>query len=131
MDRHRLRIVALALALGALVALVAAIAPRGERAEMPEPIESVFPLPGDTVVRQTAIEVDLPVGYTLEIYVDGERVPPVEIGVTSSTGVWLWQPGPGRSLEQWEAGEHTVRVVWRTTAGRPDPGEFSWTFRVA
>jgi hypothetical protein len=34
-------------------------------------------------------------------------------------------------MEGWEGGDHTVRVVWdRAAGGRPDPGEYEWTFRV-
>jgi hypothetical protein len=130
MERHRLVYAGLALALAALVAVVVALAPHGERPSLPEPLESVFPLPGDSVVRQTAIEVDLPVGYTLDLIVDGRAVPGIEIAVTPSTGVWRWQPAPGTSSEQWSPGEHTITIRWERTTGRPDPGEFTWTFRV-
>lgn len=131
MNRYRLVYAALGAALAALVAVVVASAPTGEDAALPEPLESIFPEAGDTVVRQTAIEVRLPVGYTLDLYVDGRRVPPGEIASTAATGAWVWQPGPGRSVEVWEGGEHTARAVWtRERGGRPDPGEYEWTFRV-
>lgn len=103
----------------------------GEDAALPEPLQGVFPLPGDTVVRQTAIEVDLPVGYSLDLEVDGTRIPPAEIGHTPATGVYLWQPGPTSLFEVWEGGEHEITIRWdRVAGGRPDPGAFSWTFRV-
>jgi hypothetical protein len=130
MDRHRLVYAGLGLALAALIASVIALAPSGERTALPEPLEGVFPLPGDVVVRQTAIEVDLPVGYTLDLVVDGRLVPAVEVAVTPSTGVWRWQPAPGSTTEQWSPGEHTVSIRWERTSGRPDPGEFTWVFRV-
>ena len=130
-DRARLAYAGYGLALAALVALVIVFHPRGEEAAIPEPLESVFPNPGDTVVRQTAVEVDLPVGYGLELVVDGRPIPPIEIGNTPATGQWIWQPAPGRSIEQWEGGEHTVTIRWdRLEGGRPDPGEFTWSFRV-
>lgn len=120
----------LALLLGAVVALVVAFYPRGEAAELPQPIEAIYPLPGDIVIRQTAIEVDFPVGYTVELYVDGRLVPPFEIGVTEATGRRIWQPAPGRSMEQWVAGTHSVRVEWERLVGDPDVGSFEWTFEV-
>ena len=108
---------------------------------------SVFqPLPlslagGDVIGNQSLPErpaleirlekIDLPVGYSIDLYVDGMWVPTDEIGFTPSTGVFLWQPSPGGSMEVWPGGEHTVRVVWdRTEGGRPDPGEYEWAFRV-
>ena len=132
MDRtgYRLVYAGLGLALVALVAVVVAIFPTGDEATLPDPLEGVFPSPGDIVVRQTAVEVDLPVGYSLDLEVDGIRIPPVLIGFTEPTGQYVWQPAPGTLIEQWEGGEHTVRIVWDRTFGRPDPGEFEWSFTV-
>ena len=108
------------------------LAPTGEETTIPAPLESIFPNPGDTVVRQTIIEVDLPVGYTIELYVDGIWIPPDEIGFD--------RPRPAASsgshprAERWRCGREAstpCAVVWdRTAGGRPDPGEFTWVFRV-
>ena len=133
MDRGRYRVVIIGLftALVAVIGLTVVFAPAGDRPRLPEPLEAVFPLPGDAVVRQTAIEVDLPIGYTLEIEVDGIWIPPHEIGYTAGTGEFSWQPAPGSVIVLWEPGEHTVTIRWdRIAGGRPDPGEFTWTFRV-
>jgi len=119
-------------ALGALIALTVLFLPSGADDGLPHPLESVFPLPGDAVVRQTVIEIDLPVGYVLDLEVDGTPIPTIEIGVTPATGVWVWQPAPGGIIEQWEPGDHRVIARWnRRGAAGPDPGEFGWTFRVA
>jgi len=121
----------LALLLAALVGFVVVLYPEGENSALPEPLEDVFPRPGDVVVRQTAVEVDLPVGYDLDLYVDGQKVPELELGNTPSTGRWIWQPAPGGSIEEWGPGDHTVLITWdRVAGGRPDPGEFEWSFRV-
>ncbi|MCB2222639.1 MAG: hypothetical protein KQH83_00580 [Actinobacteria bacterium] len=131
MPRHRLAYLWLTAALVAVVAAAVLLSPSGDPAGPPAPLEEVFPAPGDQVVRQTVVEVDLPVGYEIALFVDGRRVPPDEIGATPSTGVFVWQPAPGGSMEVWAAGEHTVRVEWdRTEGGRPDPGEYEWSFRV-
>lgn len=115
----------------AVVGAVILLSPEGDPPSIPEPVESVFPLPGDAVVRQTAIEVDLPIGYTLEIEVDGVWIPPHEIGYTSATGFYLWQPSPDSVIGFWEPGDHTVTIRWDTAEGtRPDSGEFTWSFRV-
>ena len=119
----------LALTLAALVVLLVAVWPRGADPALPPPLQRVSPLPGDTVARQTAVELDLPAGYEVRFHVDGRAVPNDEVSVVESTGRWRWQPGSGRSLEQWEGGEHTVRVEWDRAVGRPDPGSFEWAFR--
>ncbi len=130
MPRHQRIYLTLAAALAAVLVAAVLLAPTGGETVVPAPLESVFPLPGDTVVRQTVVEIDLPVGYSFDLYVDGRWIPPDEIGFTPSTGVARWQPSPGGSIEVWEGGEHTIRVVWdRTEGGRPDPGEYEWTFR--
>jgi hypothetical protein len=129
--RYRLLYGGFGLALAALAALVVVFYPEGEEARLPDPLEEVFPRPGDAVVRQTAVEVELPVGYDLDLYVDGRRIPDREIGFTPSTGEWIWQPTPGGSIEEWGGGEHTVLITWdRVAGGRPDPGEYEWSFRV-
>jgi len=129
--RHRKIYLTLSVALAAILTTAVILAPSGDETTVPVPLESIFPAPGDSVVRQTIIEVDLPVGYSIDLYVDGMWVPADEIGVTPSTGRFVWQPSPGGSMEIWETGEHTVRVTWdRTAGGRPDPGEYQWVFRV-
>jgi len=113
------------------VAFVWMLNPMGTDVALPTPIEGVFPLPGDTVVLQTAIEVDLPIGYSVSLEVDGVLIPQSEVGVTQAVGRYIWQPGPAKLFEAWGAGEHTVTIRWdRIAGGGPDPGEFTWSFRI-
>lgn len=114
-----------------VVAITALIATDGDVTMLPEPVEAVFPLPGDAVVMQTFVEIDMAVGYEVDIYVDGFLVPENEVTFIEGTGVHRWSPSPtSLYLASWTPGEHTVRVVWDTVAGLPDRGEFAWTFRV-
>ncbi|HSG79186.1 MAG TPA: hypothetical protein VLD62_06385 [Acidimicrobiia bacterium] len=129
-SRYRLVYTGLGLSLAALVAVLVAFWPAGEEFALPDPLEGLFPLPGDIVVRQTAVEVDLPVGYSFELAVDGVRIPEDEIGVTEATGIRTWQPDAFSVIPGWSAGDHTVFVAWDTTFGRPAPGSFEWTFTV-
>jgi hypothetical protein len=118
-------------ALAVIVIAIWVINPLGDDAALPAPLEGVFPLPGDTVVRQTVVGVDLPVGYTLDLEIDGIRIPAEEIGSVPATGQYSWGPGPGRLWEVWDGGEHTVTIRWdRAPGSQPDPGEYTWTFRV-
>ncbi len=129
--RYRQILIGSIASLVGLVVAVLIVNPLGEEAALPRPLEGVFPLPGDTVVRQTAIEVDLPIGYSLELTVDGVTIPQTEIGFTRATGRYLWQPGPTTLFELWGAGDHEVTIHWeRTSGGGPDPGQFTWTFRI-
>jgi hypothetical protein len=102
----------------------------------PAVVENVEPSPGDMVPRQSLIEVDLKTGYRAELWVLSNpaagtwlRVPDSELSFIEGTGVYTWTPGPGRAVEEWPPGEHTLRVVWDTVTGLPDVGEYEWSFR--
>jgi hypothetical protein len=127
---YRLVYAGFGLALAAVAALLVAFWPTGGEFALPEPLEAVFPLPGDIVVRQTAVEVDLPVGYSFELAVGGTPIPASEIGGTEATGLRVWQPDAFSVIPEWTAGDHTVFIAWDTTIGLPAPGTFEWTFTV-
>lgn len=130
-SRYRLIYAGLSLALVAVVALAFAFgSPEGRDLGLPEPVEAISPVPGETVLRQSPIEIDMAVGYRLEMFVDGVRIPADELTLVEATGVYSWEPGPGRLFSIWTPGEHRVRITWDTVAGVPDPGELEWTFRV-
>lgn len=125
------RLIYLGLGLVAIAAIAFGIvfATEGEEIVLPGPIESVSPEPGHLVPPQTSIEVDLEVGYRAEIYVDEWLVS--DTTFIEGTGVYRWMPTPANpTINEWTSGEHTIRVVYDTVNGLPDPGDFSWSFRV-
>lgn len=128
---YRLVYAGLGLLAIATIALGIAFVPRGEPTVLPGPVEEVFPKPGDSVIRQTTVEVDVEVGYEIELWVDGFRVPDSEVVFVDATGVARWSPSPNSLyLSEWSPGPHTIRVVWNTVSGPTDVGEFEWEFRV-
>lgn len=125
------RLIYFGLALVGIAAIVFGIAlsPEGETVELPGPIESISPQPGDLVPLQTAVEIDLEVGYVADITIDGWPV--TDATFVEATGVYRWAPSPSNpTIPAWTPGEHTVSIVWNTYAGLPDTGHFEWTFRV-
>ncbi len=121
----------LGLGLLGVAAIVFAVvfATDGEDLVLPEPLESVSPEPGDLVPPQTAVEIDLPVGYAASIVVDGWPI--TDAIFVEATGVYRWAPTPTHpTIQSWSPGEHTVVITWDTYTGLPDPGSFTWTFRV-
>lgn len=136
------RYIYLGLGLFGLAAVIFALvlAPDGEAVELPGPIEAVSPAPGSQVPVQTAIEIDLEVGYEATIWVDGWPIQvernepganPANALLTEATGVIRWSPSPAHpNVQEWAPGEHTVRVVYNTYTGLPDTGSFEWSFRV-
>ncbi|NNJ47665.1 MAG: hypothetical protein HKP18_07530 [Acidimicrobiia bacterium] len=127
---YRFVYAALGIALVAVIGLAVAFSPSGTETPLPEPVERIFPLPNDSVIRQTALEIDMQVGYEIVLFVDGFRISPVEIGVQTGTNRYVWEPAPGRFLETWEPGTHEITIEWDRISGIPDPGSYSWSFRV-
>ena len=127
---YRLVYAGLGLGLVAVIALAVAFAPSGEAVDLPDQVERIFPQPNDSVIRQTAIEVDMQPGYAVVLFVDGIRIPESNLIEQVGTGLFSWRPEPGELIESWEPGEHEVRIEWERRTGLPDPGTFSWNFRV-
>lgn len=107
----------------------------------PEVLEGLSPEPDSQVPRQTSIDVDVPVEYRVEIWIDfrgsGDlganwvRVPESEITVVEATGQYSWRPSTeGTLLNEWQPGQQRVRIVWDTRVGIPDPGVYEFSFRV-
>ena len=111
----------------AAISLGIALSPEGTAVELPEPIESLSPAPGDFVPAGAVIEIDFEVGYEAQITVDGW---PIDADFEEATGVYRWAPSPSSpTITEWTPGEHTVEVAWNTYTGLPDSGSFQWTFR--
>ena len=126
---YRLIYIGLGLIGIAAIALGILLSPEGEEIELPEVVESVSPQPGDLVPRQTALEIDLEVGYEAEITVDGWPIS--DATFERATGVYRWAPSPNHpTITEWSPGDHTVRIRWNTYTGLPDTGSFEWSFRV-
>ncbi len=127
---YRLIYTALALALVAVVGFAVALSPSGTPSPLPEQVEGLFPRPNDSVIRQASLEIDMQVGYEIVLFVDDIRISESEVRVQTGTNRHVWEPAPGRFLETWTPGTHTVRIEWDRAIGLPDPGSYSWTFRV-
>lgn len=126
---YRFIYIGLGLVVVATIALGFALSSGGDAVDLPQPVESVFPEPGDLVPLQTTLKVDLEVGYVADIYVDGWLVQ--DATYVEGTGSYRWVPSPTNpTINEWSPGEHTVRIKYNTNDGLPDVGEFEWTFRV-
>jgi hypothetical protein len=122
----------LGLALAALVVTLVVLDTDGDPFELPGALRSVYPQPNDMVLSQVGLEVNLPIGYEITLAVNGVQIPGAEISVTPEIGQFRWRPAPGRVIEAWDPGEHTIEITWdRVAGGPPDPGQFSWVFRVS
>jgi hypothetical protein len=128
---NRIALISLTVALVLLLVVAVVIYPSGGPDSLPEPLEAVTPAPGGLVIAQTEIVVEIAIGYEVALVVDGIPIPSDEIYAVAATGTFRWRPQPGSVIEELAPGEHTVEVSWdRTGNDRPDPGAYSWTFRV-
>lgn len=130
MNRYRLTFTLLGLALAAVAIGAIVFAPSGRPDEPPSIVEGYSPANESTVLRQTAVQIDLPVGYDITMVVDGVVIPESEISATPETGRFIWRPNDQTIIPEFSPGIHTVWVRWDTTRGIPDPGEWIWSFRV-
>jgi hypothetical protein len=126
---YRLIYIGLGLVGLAAIALGIVFSTSGVATDLPEALESVSPEPGDLVPPQSAIEIDLLVGYAADIVVDGWPI--ADATFVEATGVYRWAPSPtSPTIQEWTPGEHTVSISWDTYTGLPNPGSYEWSFRV-
>ncbi len=130
MNRYRLIYTVLGLALAGVVIGAVVLAPSGQPNEPPSVVESYSPANESTVLRQAAIQIDLPVNYSITMVIDGIGIPDSEITATPETGRFVWRPGEDSIIREFNPGIHTVWIRWDTVRGLPDPGEWTWSFRV-
>lgn len=126
---YRLIYIGLGLVGLAALALGLVFSTDGEANVLPESLQSVSPEQGDLVPPQAALEIDLDVGYTATIVVDGWPIS--DATFVEATGVYRWAPSPSSpTIQEWTPGEHTVSITWDTYTGLPNPGSYEWSFRV-
>ena len=128
--RYRVIFLALGIALALVVVFAVVWAPGGQGFELPDAVESITPFDGETVLRQIDLRIDMAVGYDIELFVDGVKIPDGEITVTEATGRRVWAPGPSKTFTEWTLGTHSVGITYERISGRVDVGTLSWVFRV-
>lgn len=99
----------------------------------PLEVESVTPRPSDVVGPQPEIIADLAAGFTGELVIDGIDIPVDQTTRIPGLGTISFRPTKGKDVSRFDAGVHTVRVVyWPDASTRErDARTFDWSFRVA
>lgn len=120
-------LLALAAALFATAVIVASGNPSST--DLPVAIQSVSPAAGDNVLSQADIVVDLAVGYTAELEVNGLRIPEAELFRVEGLNQLTFEPGAGKSVERLFAEQNCVRVeYWLIAVGQEDSSFHTWCF---
>ena len=111
-------------------------------------IERVLPQPGEIVLRQSQVGVDLAPGYRGVLIIDGQEIPTTDVPTGSNPdpnakgnldaqfdptqNTVLFVPKKGATIEEFTPGEHRITAVyWREVASRDQAVSFSWTFKVS
>jgi uncharacterized protein (DUF58 family) len=128
--RYRVTFLLLGLALALVIVFAVVWAPGGREFRLPPAVDSISPSNGETVLRQIDLRIDMRVGYNIELFVDGVRIPDDEIAHTPATGRYVWVPGPAKTFADWTLGTHSVGITYERAGGRVDAGTLSWVFRV-
>jgi hypothetical protein len=121
-----------------------------EAQRIPDVIESINPGPGDEVLRQSQVFVDLMEGYNAVLVLDGIELPVTRLdeisqGANPRPGAQvdipptaIYDPGnftisylpqEGAPIEEFSQGVHTGKIwYWRITDDRSKAKSFSWEF---
>ncbi len=128
--RYRVMFLGLGIAFALVIVFAVVWAPAGREIRLPMAVESISPADGATVQRQIGLQIDMQVGYEIELFIDSVRIPDDEIGFTAATGRYVWEPGPASTFSEWSPGTHSVSINYERTSGRVDVGALRWVFRV-
>ncbi len=127
---YRIVYTLLGLAFAAVIAGAIFLIPAGDPASLPDAVESFSPGEGDLVVQPIKVVLDLQADYDARLVIDGIAIPPEQVDSIVATGRHQFEPGPGKAIEQWTPGEHTVVATYIGGPNNTDSGTIVWTFRI-
>jgi hypothetical protein len=111
-------------------------------------IERVLPNPGELVLRQSQVGIDLAPGYRGLLVIDGQEIPTYDAqapGAATPQAVVnfdaqfdpalntvLFSPKQGATIEEFAPGDHRITAIyWEMSKTRDDARSFSWSFKVS
>ncbi len=115
---------------------------------VPAGVDRLVPGPGDLVLRQAQIGIDLSAGYRGELVVDGQIIPTYDLSKNDcaiTTTPFLgrdavfdpgqntvyFQPSPGATIERFAPGEHQIIArYWKLCEDPVTAKQFAWSFKV-
>jgi len=126
------RIVYTLLGLGLAVVIGASILflPSGDPESLPSAVENYSPKDLDIVTQPVTVLFDVKPGYAVTMTIDGIPIPLDQMDAIEATGRYQFDPGPGKVIERWAPGDHTVVATYVGGPGNVDSGTVVWTFSV-
>lgn len=97
--------------------------------DLPVAIQAVAPEPGTNVLLQNSVVVDLAVGYTAEIDINGVPIPASEINEAAALNQLRFQPSEGKTLARLFTDQNCVRATYWLIAQGPESSQtYTWCF---
>jgi hypothetical protein len=127
---YRIVYALLAVALAAIVGAAILFIPSGDPERLPAAVEAYAPGDGDLVVQPIKVVLDLLPGYRATFVIDGQPIPEDQVDAIVETGRHQFEPGPGKVIERWSPGDHTVVASYIGGDNGIDAGTVVWTFRI-
>jgi hypothetical protein len=100
-------------------------------AGLPDSVDRLIPSSGAEVLRQSQVGIDVADGYDAYLTINGVEVRTAEDGLIRDlgTGLILFQPGPGRPIEELNPNQNcVVAFVYEQTEGEDSAKPVSWCF---
>lgn len=129
--RNRRLIVIGLLALAAALLAIAIAVYRGNPSstDLPVAIQSVLPVPGSNVLSQTDVTVDLAVGYTADLEINGVPIPEEQLFRVEALNQLSYEPREGKIVPRLLPDQNCVRVFyWLIAQGPDDRATYTWCF---
>jgi hypothetical protein len=92
-------------------------------------VKHIEPTPGELVLRQTEIFVEVAAGYDAELFVDDLNIPRDQVRRTGMR--YSFTPGEEKVIEELAPGRRCVKVeLWDTTVEGSPHRNYGWCFEV-
>ena len=127
---YRVAYTSLAVVLLVIIGASILFTPSGDPEVLPSAVERYAPHDGDIVINPVKVLIDVQPNYAVRFVIDGITIPESDVDAIVQTGRYQFEPGPGKIIERWTPGEHTVVATWIGGPADSDSGTLVWTFRL-
>lgn len=123
---------------GCVVVIVAVVAVVLARVGLPAPdtagdaaVEQLIPQTDAKIFQQEPVGIDLAPGYDGKLALNGTPIPDDQVDATPQLNLITFTPGPGKAVEQYDAGQNCVLATyWLIEDGPGIATSRGWCFSV-